>query len=94
MLAFQGALAESAVSDGSPKILIVGEATVGRPSSFAASRALRVSWTGFPAGSPRRARLNPLSPTGRSSRTSWSPPPDTSKQPQPHSAIYGQQDLG
>jgi hypothetical protein len=43
VLAFLGALAESAVERWRSKIMIVGEATVGRPSSLPANRALRVS---------------------------------------------------
>ncbi len=51
---------------------------------IASSMRLKRSWTGSPADSPGRGRLKPCSPTGRSLRTSWSPPPDTSKQLPPH----------
>jgi hypothetical protein len=65
MLAFLGALAESAVERWQSKILIVGEATVGRPSSLPASRALRVSCGGPTAGPPQSARSQ-LPGTGES----------------------------
>ena len=41
--------------------------------------ALEAVLEGFPADLPARARMSPLSPTGHSWRTSWSPRPDTSK---------------
>jgi len=55
VLAFPGALAESAVERWQSKILIVGEARLGRPSSLRPSRALRVSCGGPTAGPPQSA---------------------------------------
>lgn len=49
--------------------------------------ALEAVLDSLPTGLPGTATLKRRSPIGRSSRTSWSPPPDTSKQLPPLSNL-------